>query len=262
MPTWKLEIEYEGTRYRGWQMQHNAKTIQGEFMEVTRQMFSSPAEVFSGEPTTAGVHALGQILHLKVAELKVEVKPAQILKEFNELLPADINITRIASAPDSFHARRDAIARYYLYQISTRRTAFGKPYVWWVKDEHDARAMNEAAKMLVGRHDFRSFSELESDSKIPTRVDVHSAEVFTDGDLICFRIGASHFLPMMMRRLSGLIAEVGRSDMSYDAFDRLLKFDSPLASRFTAPPSGLFLEKILYKGESFSPERKSMLTIR
>lgn len=258
MPTWKLELEYEGTRYRGWQMQHLAKTIQGEMMNVTRELFSSPAEIFSGEPTTAGVHALGQVVHLKVSELKVDLKPAQILKEFNELLPADINIIRVANAADSFHARKDAIARYYLYQISTRRTAFGKNFVWWVKDTHDAKAMNEAAKMLVGRHNFRSFAELEEDSRIPMIVDVRHAEVFTDGDLICFRMGASHFLPMMMRRIVGLIAEVGRSDMSYDAFARLLKFQSDVPAKFTAPPSGLFLEKVIYKGDRLIAESPSM----
>ena len=261
MPTWKLEIEYDGTRYRGWQMQHNERTIQGEFAEVTRQLFSSPAEVFSGEPTVAGVHALGQVLHLKVPELSVDLKPAQILKEFNELLPADINVVRVANAPDTFHARKDVVARYYLYQISTRRSAFGKNFVWWVKDKHDATAMNEAAKMLVGRHDFRSFSELEADSRIPTVVDVLHAEVFTDGDLICIRMGASHFLPTMMRRLAGLIAEVGRSDMSYDAFGRLLKFASPVASKYTAPPSGLFLEKVLYPGDKPPTGQKAMLSV-
>jgi len=261
MPTWRLEIEYDGSRYRGWQMQHQAKTIQGEFVAVTRELFSAPAEIFSAEPTTAGVHALSQVVHLKVPELKVDLKPAQILKEFNELLPADINVIRVANAPDTFHARKDVIARYYIYQISKRRSAFGKPFVWWVKDDHDAKAMGVAAKMLVGRHDFRSFAELEEGSRIPTTVEVTHAEAFTDGDLICVRVGASHFLPLMMRRIVGLLAEVGRSDMSYDAFGRLLKFDSPVASKFTAPPSGLFLEKVIYKGDSAPSERRSVIAI-
>jgi tRNA pseudouridine38-40 synthase len=230
-------------------------------MEVTRELFSSPAEVFSGEPTVAGVHALNQVVHLKVPELKVDLRPSQLVREFNELLPADINIIRITNAPDSFHARKDVVARYYLYQISTRRTAFGKNYVWWVKDTHDAKPMNEAAKLLVGRHDFRSFSELEEGSRIPTKVNVHHAEVFTDGDLICFRMGASHFLPTMMRRIVGLVAEVGRSDMSYDAFGRLLRFESPVAAKFTAPPSGLFLEKVLYKGDKPPTGPRSVLMI-
>ena len=151
MPTWKLEVEYDGTRYRGWQMQHLTKTIQGEFMAVTRELFSSPAEVFSGEPTVAGVHALCQSVHLKVPELKVDLKPAQLLKEFNELLPPDINVIRVVNVPDSFHARKDAIARYYLYQISTRRSAFAKPYIWWVKDEHDTKLPPFSYLLLTDR---------------------------------------------------------------------------------------------------------------
>lgn len=261
MPTWKLEVEYDGTRYRGWQMQHLAKTIQGEFMGVIRQLFSSPTEIFSGEPTVAGVHALCQTVHLKVEELKADLKPAEILSGFNELLPPDINVIRLTNAPDEFHARKDAVSRSYLYQISTRRTAFAKPFVWWVKSEHDTKAMNEVAKMLVGRHNFRSFSELESDSRVSTIVDVQHAEVFTDGDLICVRMVASHFLPTMMRRIVGLIAEVGRSDMTYDAFGRLLKFESPVAAKFTAPPSGMFLEKVLYKGDSSPTQKRSVITI-
>ena len=121
--------------------------------------------------------------------------------------------------------------------------------------------MNEVAKMLVGRHNFRSFSELESDSRVSTLVDVHHAEVFTDGDLICVRMRASHFLPTMMRRIVGLIAEVGRSDMTYDAFGRLLKFESPVAAKYTAPPSGLFLEKVLYKGDTAPTGNRSAFTI-
>jgi tRNA pseudouridine38-40 synthase len=261
MPTWKLEVEYDGTRYRGWQMQHNTRTVQGEFMAVTRQLFASPAEVFSGEPTVAGVHALGQTVHLKVPELRVDLKPGQILSEFNHLLPPDINIIKVVNAPDTFHARKDAISRYYLYQISTRRTAFGKPFVWWVKDHHDANKMNEAAKLLVGRRDLKRFAELENDSRIPTVIDVLHSEVFADGDMICFRMGASHFLPTMMRRIVGLLAEVGRDQMGIDTFERVLKFDSPMATKFTAPPSGMFLEKVLYKGDSADTPKRSFISI-
>lgn len=261
MPTWKLEIEYDGTRYRGWQMQHNAKSVQGEMTAMTREMFVSPVELFGAEPTEAGVHALRQVVHLKIPELKVDLKPAQLHQEFNEFLPHDINIIKVTNAPDIFHARNDAIARYYLYQISTRRTAFGKNFVWWVKDTHDAKAMNEAAKMLVGRHDFRSFCEIEEGKRLSTVIVVDKAEVFADGDLICFRIGASHFFPKMVRRIVGLLAEVGRSDMSYDAFARLLKFESDVPAKFTAPSSGLFLEKVIYKSDAPPSERRSIVTI-
>jgi len=254
MPTWKLELEYDGTRYRGWQLQHNEKTIQGEMQEAARQLFEARAEIFGSEATDAGVHAIEQIAHLKVPDLTANITPRQIQDGFNAVLPHDINILKVTNAPDDFHARHNAVARYYLYQISTRRTAFGKNFVWWVKEDLDAKSMAEAAKMLVGRHDFRSFCETDDGRKQSAIVVVDRAEVFTDGDLICFRIGASHFLWKMVRRIVGQLAQVGRGELTYDAFERLLKFESDVPAKFAAPPSGLFLEKVLYKG-GLTPEK-------
>lgn len=261
MPTWKLEIEYEGTRYRGWQIQHNAKTVQGELMNVARELFSSRVEIGGSGRTDAGVHALQQIAHLKAEDLKANVTPRMIRQGFNDLLPHDINILKVTNAPDNFDARKHAVERRYIYQISTRRTAFGKSFVWWIKDELDVAAMKEAAKLIAGKHDFASFCEIDEDKKQSTNVVVTHSEVFTDGDLICFRIGAGHFLWKMVRRLTGVLAEVGRGNISVDEFARLLKFHSNAAAKFTAPPSGLYLEKVLYKGESADTERKAVRLI-
>jgi len=261
VPTWKLEIEYEGTRYRGWQVQHNAKSIQGELQDAARKLFTGKFELFGAGRTDAGVHALRQVAHLKVPELKTNLTPRQIQFGFNDILPHDINILKVANAPDDFHARKNAVARYYLYQISTRRTAFGKNFVWWIKDNLNAKAMAEAAGMLIGKHDFISFCETEEGKKQSTLVKVEHAEIFTDGDLICFRIGASHFLWKMVRRIVGMLAEVGRGDLTFDGFERLLKFRSDVPAKFTAPPSGLFLEKVLYKGDHRPGGHKSFLAV-
>lgn len=247
MPTWKLEIEYEGTRYRGWQMQHNARTIQGELQDAARELFASKVELFGAGRTDAGVHALHQIAHLKVPELKVNITPRQIQHGFNDVLPHDINILKVTNAPDSFHARHDAVYRQYLYKISRRRNAFAKSLVWWVKDDLDAKAMAEAAKLLVGSHDFRSFCETEDGKRQNTKVNVQLAAISIENELICFRIGASHFLWKMVRRIVGMLVEVGRGSLTFDAFDRLLKFESNVPAKFTAPPSGLYLEKVEYE---------------
>lgn len=246
MPTWKLEIEYEGTRYRGWQMQHNARTIQGELQDAARQLFASKFELFGAGRTDAGVHALHQIAHLKVPELKVNITPRQIQHGFNDVLPHDINILKVTNAPDGFHARHDAVYRQYLYKISRRRNAFAKSLVWWVKDDLDAKAMAEAARLLIGRHDFRSFCESEDGKRQNTSIDVQLAAISIEDNIICFRIGASHFLWKMVRRIVGMLVEVGRGDLTFDAFDRLLKFESNVPAKFTAPPSGLYLEKVEY----------------
>ena len=261
MHTWKLEIEYEGTRFRGWQIQHNAKSVQGEMMEAARQLFSSRVEIGGSGRTDAGVHAIGQIAHLKSSELKTNLTPRQIQHGFNDLLPHDINIKKVSNADENFDARRNAIQRYYLYQISTRRTAFGKNFVWWIKDNLDPKAMQTAAEMLVGRHNFQSFCEMDEArkaAKVSTIVHVEHAEVFTDGDLICFRIGASHFLWKMVRRIVGMLAEVGRGNVNYDSFQRMLKFPTNAPAQFTAPPSGLFLEKVLYKGDTANLPKKAV----
>ena len=261
MPTWKLELEYEGTRYRGWQIQHNARTIQGEMQDAARNLFASKAEVFGSGRTDAGVHAIGQIVHLKVPELQANVTPRQNQHGFNDILPHDINVLKVANAPDNFHARHDAVARYYLYQISTRRTAMAKNFVWWIKDNLDAAAMHNAAELVVGKHDFSSFCEFDDGKKPSTIVHVERAEVFRDGDLICFRIGASHFLWKMVRRIVGMLAQVGRGDLTYDAFERLLKFKSDVPAKFTAPPSGLFLEKVLYVGDKPPAGSKAIVAV-
>jgi tRNA pseudouridine38-40 synthase len=261
MPTWKLEIEYEGTRYRGWQVQHNAKTVQGELIAAARELFSARAEIGGAGRTDAGVHAARQIAHLKVPELRADITPRQIQHGFNDLLPHDINVLKVTNAPDEFHARHDAVQRQYLYQISTRRTAFAKNFVWWIKDKLNVAEMREACALIVGRHDFESFSEQEEGKKQSTIVVVERAEIFTDGDLICFRVAASHFLWKMVRRIVGTLAEVGRDNLSPDEFRRLLKSRSNAPAKFTAPPSGLFLENVLYRGEKLNDKPKAIFPV-
>jgi tRNA pseudouridine38-40 synthase len=261
MHTWKLEIEYEGTRYRGWQMQQNARTVQDELIYAAEEAFQMRVELSGAGRTDAGVHALRQVAHLRInKELEYDVRPRQLQFKLNDLLPHDINVTRVTNANDDFNSRRDATSRWYMYQIATRRTAFGKNFVWWIKDELNSQWMNQAAKIIVGRHDFRNYSEVE-DSKESTIVHVQHAEVFVDGDMICFRIGASHFLWKMVRRLVGILAEIGRGKLSPNAIETFLTTPNPLVAKLTAPPSGLFLEKVCYRGDSIPTEQKALFKI-
>ncbi len=249
MHTWKLEIEYEGTRYRGWQQQHNAKTVQGELNKAMYELFSGTVKLGGAGRTDAGVHAIQQFAHLWVDTLKEDIRPRDIQHGFNDLLPHDINIVKVYNTYENFHARHDAVARQYLYQISTERTAFAKNLVWWIKDDLNAQRMQAAAEMVIGRHDFESFSQDDETKDRSTIVDVEHAEIFVEGNLICFRIKASHFLWKMVRRIVGMLAEVGRGNSSDAAFQRLLKYPSNVPAKYTAPPSGLFLEKVYYKGD-------------
>ncbi len=251
MRSWRMEIEYEGTRYAGWQRQPVARTVQGEIERAAREFFGADATVGGSGRTDAGVHALAQVAHLRLKPSVKTPHPRQMLTGLNKLLPHDVNIKSLRPADANFDARRDAVARVYLYQISTRRTAFGKSFVWWVRDNLDIGAMAEASAEFVGRQDFRSFSEID-EAKGSTIVHVNEASVTRHDSLILFRIGASHFLWKMVRRLTGALVEVGRGNLSRRGVRALLEKPTREPAAWTAPPSGLFLERVLYKGETFS----------
>jgi tRNA pseudouridine38-40 synthase len=242
----KLTIEYAGTRYSGWQIQRNARTIQGEIDRAIREVTGvKQFELYGSGRTDAGVHALAQVAHLDIDG----TLPAETLRRrINDALPSDINILRIDRVRHKFHARHDAVARSYIYQIARRRTAFAKAFVWWVKEELDPQAMRHAAAAFVGMHDFRAFSDDDPEEK-STQVLVESFDIHEDGDLLVVHIEASHFLWKMVRRLVGILVEVGRGALPADEAVGLLAAGSPLPARVTAPASGLFLERVYYKDD-------------
>lgn len=248
MHVWRLELEYEGTRYAGWQAQPHARTVQGELMKAAEQFLGGRVEVGGSGRTDAGVHALRQVAHLKSKPAGRPPDLTQLKTGLNKLLPYDVNILRVVTARPSFHARHDAVSRSYVYQLATRRTAFGKPFVWWVRDRLDVKSMQAACGFIEGRHDFSSFCESPAQQR-STLVEVERAELSADGGLVLFRIGASHFLWKMVRRLVGALVEVGRGNLSAEEFGRLFERYSNAPAAWTAPPSGLFLERVLYEGD-------------
>ncbi|RPJ87582.1 MAG: tRNA pseudouridine(38-40) synthase TruA [Acidobacteria bacterium] len=250
MPRFKIFLEYQGTRYRGWQIQRNARTVQGEIVKALATLFAEREFEFQGAGRTdAGVHALVQVAHLDV---DTRLSPREVRRRLNEELPPDINILRVEAAPARFHARHHALARVYLYQISRRRTAFGKNYVWWIPDELNLSQMREAADLLLGMRDFKSFTADEPEEK-STRVLIERLAIEESGDLVLIRIQGSHFLWKMVRRLVGVLVEVGRGKLTLEEVRHFLQFRSNRPAELTAPASGLFLEKVLYEGDEAGP---------
>ena len=145
-----------------------------------------------------------------------------------------------------FHARHDADARSYIYQISRRRTAFGKKYVWWIKDQLDLNLMNEAAKNFPGLKDYRYFTD-EDHEQSSTKVEILHAKVNDFGDMLVFHVVGSHFLWKQVRRMTGVLVEVGRGKLSSGRCRFFFRIKSDIPAKLTAPPSGLFLEKVYYK---------------
>jgi tRNA pseudouridine38-40 synthase len=251
MPRFKLLIEYAGTRYSGWQIQKNARTIQGEIDRAVREVSKRREfELYGAGRTDAGVHALGQVAHL---ELYTDVPPEPLRRRLNDELPADIHIRTIDKVPHRFHARHDAIARCYLYQISRRRTAFGKPFVWWIREPLDVDALRAASAAFLGMKNFEAFTADDPDEK-STRVLVDGVDVVESGALILIRVQGSHFLWKMVRRMVGVLAAAGRGDLpARDVMQLMESADSQTAAALAAPAAGLFLERVLYKGDPAPP---------
>lgn len=259
MARFKLYVEYEGTRYSGWQRQREAKTIQGLLIESAYKIFNSrEIEIQGSGRTDAGVHAIVQTAHL---EVNTKMTSEIMRLKFNDLLPHDIHIIKIEKTNPNFHARHHAKYRSYIYQISKRRTAFAKQYVWWIKDHLSINAMQKAAASFIGMHDFSSFADKDDPEK-STKVLIKDVHLKESGDLILIRVVGSHFLWKMVRRMVGVLVEVGRGNMKQSDLNKLLKTDTDLINKYTAPPSGLFLENVFYEGENIPAQWGALINIK
>ncbi len=259
MSKYKLTIEYDGTRYSGWQLQKGGKSIQGELMDACRELFGNQqADLYGAGRTDGGVHATGQVAHL---ETSTDLPCVKIRYGINDRLPPDICVLNVEQAEQNFHARHDAIARSYIYQISRRRTAFGKKYVWWIKDRLDTGLMNQAASHFIGLKDFRSFTDPDQEQG-STKTEIKHSVVGEYGDLIVYHVIGSHFLWKQVRRMVGIIVEAGRGKLHPDDVTKFFRYHSDVPARFTAPPSGLFLERVYYRGEELIFSANPVLNIR
>lgn len=252
MYKYKIVLEYDGTNYSGWQTQKNAKSIQGTLIAAAQNILGKPVDIQGAGRTDAGVHALAQVAHLETSR---KINPENLRMNLNDNLPASINVLRVEIATPRFHARHNAVSRSYLYLVARRRTAFGKRYVWWVKDKLDIGKMQKALVLFQGFHDFVSFADKKMDKDTSTKVNVEKVELTEFDDIIALRVVGSHFLWKMVRRIVGITVETGRGKLSRGDIEQMLNSYSDIPARFTAPPSGLFLEKVLYEGEKLPQMR-------
>ncbi len=258
MGKYKLFIEYEGTRYAGWQLQKGGKTVQGEIMDACRDLFGSTEfDFFGAGRTDGGVHAREQIAHL---EVETDLQLLKIKYGINDRLPPDICVMNIEEAHPKFHARHDAVARSYIYQISRRRTAFGKKFVWWIKDPLDADLMNSAAKHFPGLKDYRYFTDPDQE-QASTKVEILHSKVHDLGDMLVFHVIGSHFLWKQVRRMTGVLVEVGRGKLKPDEVESFFRIKTDIPAKLTAPPSGLFLDRVYYKKEEIDYDVKPVINI-
>ena len=247
MHKYKITLEYDGTSYRGWQSQKNARSVQDTLINAAGKLFGEQVEIQGAGRTDAGVHALTQVAHVGITK---PVPLRKIQEGLNDLLPSNINIIDVEEVPVSFHARHYAVGRSYIYLISKHRTAFGKRYVWWVRDKLDVKKMQTAGRVFQGFHDFVSFADKRMDKDSSTKVKLDTVEIKEVDDLIILRFVGSHFLWKMVRRMAGILVEVGRGNLTLQDVEAMLEQPSDLPAKHTAPPSGLFLEHVFYEGDA------------
>ena len=247
LKNYKLTVEYDGTEFRGWQIQkQNERTVQGELEKVCARIFQHKANVIGSGRTDSGAHALGQVAHFKA---QTKLSPQEIQKAFNALLPEDIVIHAVRAVDSTFHAQLSATGKTYRYTIlnrpyrtaQTRRTSYFYPY------KLNVAAMRREARDLIGCRDFRSFQasdSLREDKSTVRRV--KAVRLRRAKDCIYFEITANGFLYKMVRNIVGTLLEVGNGRLPPGSIQRILRLKNRTKAGATAPAHGLCLMKVDY----------------
>jgi len=241
----KLILEYDGSHYHGWQRQLGVLTIQEVLESRLEVMLQSPVGVRASGRTDAGVHACGQVVNFHV---RTRLRPDEILRGINSLLPPDIVVLHAEEAAESFHARFSATGKTYEYHILNRpiRSALQRRNAWHVPQPLEPQRMRECLGSLLGRHDFAAFmasgSKVKSTERTIRRADLDCLE---DGEMrLVFE--ANGFLRHMVRNLVGTIVEVGRGVRAPEEFLDILSSRDRKRAGMTAPAHGLFLTAVHY----------------
>ncbi|HYL58138.1 MAG TPA: tRNA pseudouridine(38-40) synthase TruA [Candidatus Acidoferrales bacterium] len=240
----KLTLEYDGTNYSGWQLQPNHDSIQGRIEAALERIFSARVRVYGSGRTDAGVHARGQVASITLPR-PFDLNDLQ--RALNAILPADIVIRDVEHAPDGFDPRRAAHSRVYEYRVLNRTTpsAFEHRYSWLVRDALDLDAMNSAARIFIGEHDFAAFRSLGTEVRTTVRRVIFS-EWMRDGAMLVYRVEANSFLRHMVRAMVAAMVDVGRGRLSRADLGAILEGKDRQAAPANAPPGGLYLVEVRY----------------
>lgn len=239
-----LAVEYDGSRYHGWQRQQDVDSVQARLEAALSQVANAPVEVVCAGRTDAGVHATHQVVHFDSNALR----PDQAwLFGGTHALPADMSIVWARQVEPDFHARFSAIARSYRYIILNRQTrpAVHRGHVTWWREHLNAEVMHEAGQFLLGEHDFTSFRAKGCQASSPIRT-VTSFSVQRQGDFIYIDITANAFLHHMVRNIVGTLLPIGAGVHCVTSLRDLLAIKSRALAGITAPAAGLYLVNVVY----------------
>ena len=245
MPRYRLLIEYDGARFSGWQAQANAPSVQGAIEDAVEAFSGQRAVLFGAGRTDTGVHATGQVAHIDLSKGWPERTVREALNAY--LVKSGIAILAAELANEEFHARFSAIGRRYLYRILNRQAppALDRGRVFWVRKPLDAEAMNEAARRLIGHHDFTTFRDAQCQAKSPVK-SLDEARVWREGDEVGLEFAARSFLHRQVRSMTGSLCEVGLGKWTPDDLEAALKAADRARCGPVAPPQGLYLVRVVY----------------
>ena len=241
----KIILQYDGSRYDGWQKQGNTdSTIQGKLEAILEKMTGQPVEVHGAGRTDAGVHALAQVANFHVPE---SCDPSHVRQYLNRYLPDDIAVLSASEVEPRFHSRLNAVSKTYRYHIETadKKNVFERKYIYGLGQKLDTKAMKKAAQAIIGTRDFKVYSSLKKVKKSTVRT-LTSIEIEENGTEIVITYEGNGFLYNMVRILTGTLIEVGQGQRSLHDVDQAFKTGDRAMAGKTAPAEGLFLTKVTY----------------
>jgi tRNA pseudouridine38-40 synthase len=241
----KMILQYDGTRYHGWQRQREAPTIQGILEDTAQELLSEPVTLIASGRTDAGVHALHQVCHFFT---RSNIPPESIKRGLNSMIPSDIRVKEAVYARPDFHARYSVISKTYEYRIlnSPELDLFLRFYTWHVALRLDLDKMRHCLASLLGQHDFSSFRSSGSGNMNPVREMIRAEFQESEGGLMRFVFEADGFLRHMVRNIVGTVVDVGRGRIEAEAFDAIFRSGDRQKAGIKAPPQGLFLTMVKY----------------
>lgn len=243
----KLTIEYDGSRYQGWQRLgkgESTNTISNKILEVIKKMTGENAELFCGSRTEVGVHAYGQTASFKTTS---DMKDYEIKHYLNRYLPMDIAVLDVEEKPERFHASLNAVSRTYLYRIAVGEvpSVFDRKYTFYSFKTPDTDLMKHAAAALAGKHDFKDFSTVKKGKS--TEKEIYDIDIYNDGGEIQITIRANDFLHNMVRMIVSTLIDIGLGKRKAEEIEDILNPESPACASAPADPKGLYLQDVSYE---------------
>lgn len=238
----RIHIEYDGTNYKGWQIQLNQKSVQGELTNSLRSIIGSNVTLTGAGRTDSGVHAMGQVANFRTESI---ISANKFMEGLNGTLPKDIRILKSMEVEEDFHSRRDATERHYLYKVIKRESALARFYAYEPGYELDLINLTETAKIIKVKTDFNSFCKTRSETE-NKKCKIMKSEWRENGDYLYYTIGADRFIYNMVRSLVGTMIEVGRGKITVAEFEEIFGKSNRRAAGPNAPAHGLYLEKVVY----------------